>query len=96
MAPGREIDGDEAGEQDERAGERSRLERVKIEDCVDSGFDDGRGCDRVGRVGEHGDDDLKNAQGFMSARMLRRGLGVGIRGKSGQAGEKESSEAHVA
>ncbi len=89
-----DIDRDQTRDQEQRPGKRSRTERLKLENRVRRGLDDGRGSSRIGRMRKHRDDGLKNAQRFMRARMLRRGLGVGVRGKRGQAGKKESSEAH--
>jgi len=46
-------------------------------------------------VSEQRDDDLEDSKRLMRMRSLGRGLRVGVRGKRGQAGEKESSKAHV-
>lgn len=94
MPPGDEIDGDQAGDQKQRSGERGCFESIEREGRVRGGLDGGSRRSRIDRVGEQRNDHLEHSQGFVRAGRPGRGLGVGIRGKRGQAGEKESSEAH--
>ena len=83
MRPRYEMNRGEAGNQDQRAGERRGFEGAEIEDRVRGRVDGGRGVGRFRRVGENRDDHLKDTQGLLSGRMLGRGLGVGVRGKGG-------------
>ncbi|HTS78226.1 MAG TPA: hypothetical protein VMG40_18580 [Bryobacteraceae bacterium] len=76
MATSYKIDGDQAGEQEQRTGERSRFEGVERENRVYGRVNSGRSPNRIGGMREQRNDSLEHAQRFMRARRLGRSLRV--------------------
>ena len=87
MAAGGGRDRENAGEQEERSGERGGRERVERENGARRVLNRRRGRNRIGRVDKNRNDGLQQPQGLMRFRR-RYSLRVGIRGESGEAGEQ--------
>jgi len=81
VAASYEIDGDQAREEEQRSGKRSRFERIERENRVYGRVNSGRSRNRIGRMREQRNDGLEHAQRFMRARRLGRGLRVRERSK---------------
>lgn len=87
-----QVDGER--DQAERSGERGSRQSVERQYRVSRRIDDRSRGGRIGRMNQKGDNRLKQAQRFVGIGRPRRGLRVGIRGESRQAGENNSSESH--
>ena len=92
MPARKQVDGER--DQAQRSGERGRGQGFETEHRMGRRLDHGRGGSRFGRVNQHRDNGLKQAQRFVCAGRSRRGLRIGIRGKRSQAGENEASKSH--
>lgn len=86
MAPEQKVDRRQARNQAQRARKRRRRESLQREYRVRSRMSGRRAGDRIGHARKQRDHGLENAERFVHAHRPRRGLGVGVRRESREAG----------